>query len=232
MFRTRGEARPDTGARPQPFGGRDVVARQGQARGVAVSSILGPRSRPRRPAGSASRARSRIWASRRARERISERVAPPARLTRSRSAPISGLCAATPASGPRWHAPALGDETLRDEARALIGYGLAKYHDRRSEFDEAASAGLTANAARRRVSGPLDRAALTARVDGIIGTYTARVLRRAPPAWPRQRSAGLHRRAAPVRHDPDRADLVRASDAARRRRTPRSRPAGRSFDRG
>jgi len=69
---------------------------------------------------------------------------------------------------------ALSDDTTRDEARAAIGYGLAKYHDRRSEFAEAASAGLIANAARRSASGRLDRVALTARVDGIIGTYTAK----------------------------------------------------------
>ncbi len=59
-----------------------------------------------------------------------------------------------------------------DEAKALIGYGLAKYHDRRREYAEAAAAGLAANAARRRKTGPLDRAALAARIDHILRTYT------------------------------------------------------------
>lgn len=60
-----------------------------------------------------------------------------------------------------------------DEAKALVGYGLAKYYDQRGNYREAAHAGLAANAARRRKAGPLDRAALAARVDGIIATYTA-----------------------------------------------------------
>jgi tetratricopeptide (TPR) repeat protein len=68
---------------------------------------------------------------------------------------------------------ALRKPELRDEARALIGYGLAKYHDRRGDFAEAAKAALAANAARRRAAGPLDRAALAARVDGLIATYDA-----------------------------------------------------------
>lgn len=60
-----------------------------------------------------------------------------------------------------------------DEARALIAYGLAKYHDRRKDYSRAAAAGITANAARRRGAGPLDRAALAARVDGLIETFDA-----------------------------------------------------------
>lgn len=68
---------------------------------------------------------------------------------------------------------ALADRHMPDEAKALVGYGLAKYHDRRSRYAEAALAGLAANAARRRKTGPLDRAALAARVDGIIETYTS-----------------------------------------------------------
>jgi tetratricopeptide (TPR) repeat protein len=60
---------------------------------------------------------------------------------------------------------------LRDEAKALIGYGLAKYHDRRGDFAAAASAGRIANEARRRVAGPANRAASSARIDGLIATY-------------------------------------------------------------
>ncbi|MGH7964622.1 MAG: tetratricopeptide repeat protein, partial [Candidatus Binatia bacterium] len=68
---------------------------------------------------------------------------------------------------------ALANAAVQDEAKALIGYGLAKYYDRRSEYAAAATAGLTANAARRRVGGPLDREKLTARVDGLIAGYDA-----------------------------------------------------------
>jgi tetratricopeptide (TPR) repeat protein len=60
-----------------------------------------------------------------------------------------------------------------DEAKALIGYGLAKHHDRRGDHAAAALAGRTANAARRRSAGALDRAALTLRVDRIIARYDA-----------------------------------------------------------
>jgi tetratricopeptide (TPR) repeat protein len=63
---------------------------------------------------------------------------------------------------------ALGDAQRADEARALIGYGLAKYHDRRREPASAARAGIAANAARRRSAGPFDRAAFDTRVDTII----------------------------------------------------------------
>jgi tetratricopeptide (TPR) repeat protein len=59
-----------------------------------------------------------------------------------------------------------------DETKALVGYGLLKFHDRRKNYAAAAEAGLAANAARRRRMGALDRAALTARVDAIIQTYT------------------------------------------------------------
>ncbi|MGH8727717.1 MAG: tetratricopeptide repeat-containing sulfotransferase family protein [Burkholderiales bacterium] len=68
---------------------------------------------------------------------------------------------------------ALRDNTVQDEAKALIGYGLAKYYDRRGQYRDAARAGELANAARRRKIGPLDRDKLAARVDGVIETYTA-----------------------------------------------------------
>ncbi len=67
---------------------------------------------------------------------------------------------------------AMNDPQANDEAKALIGYGLCKYHDRRKRFAEAARQGLAANAARRRNNGALDRAALSDRVDAIIATYT------------------------------------------------------------
>jgi hypothetical protein len=67
---------------------------------------------------------------------------------------------------------ALRDPLVPDGGKALIGYGLAKYHDRRREFAAAADAGRLANAARQRVAGPLDRDMLVARVEGMIGTYT------------------------------------------------------------
>jgi tetratricopeptide (TPR) repeat protein len=67
---------------------------------------------------------------------------------------------------------ALDDARVIDEAKALIGYGLAKYHDRRRDYAAAAHAGSAANSARRRHTGVLDRAQLTARIDRLIDTYT------------------------------------------------------------
>jgi hypothetical protein len=66
---------------------------------------------------------------------------------------------------------AMNDAAATDEGKALIGYGLLKFHDRRKNYAAAAEAGLKANAARRRVAGFMDRAALTRRIDGIIATY-------------------------------------------------------------
>lgn len=66
----------------------------------------------------------------------------------------------------------LADAAVKDEARALIGYGLAKYQDRRKDWAAAAAAGSAANAARRRVAGNLDRAALVQRIDRIVATYS------------------------------------------------------------
>jgi tetratricopeptide (TPR) repeat protein len=68
---------------------------------------------------------------------------------------------------------ALQAPSLSDEVRALIGYGLAKYQDRRGRFDEAAKAGRIANASRRRAAGPSNREALRSRVDSLISTYDA-----------------------------------------------------------
>jgi tetratricopeptide (TPR) repeat protein len=60
-----------------------------------------------------------------------------------------------------------------EEAKALIGYGLAKFYDRHDRFSAAAHAGVRANAARRKLSGAFDRKALCMRVDAIVRTYTA-----------------------------------------------------------
>ncbi len=67
---------------------------------------------------------------------------------------------------------AMDNPETPDEAKVMIGYGLAKYHDRRREYAEAAAVGLAANAARRRKTGPLERAALAARIDHMLRTYT------------------------------------------------------------
>ncbi len=58
------------------------------------------------------------------------------------------------------------------EGKALIGYGLAKFYDRRGSYKEAASAATRANSARRKAAGPLDRNGLQARVDEIMAAYT------------------------------------------------------------
>lgn len=64
-----------------------------------------------------------------------------------------------------------GTSLPADEQVALIGYGLLKYHDRRKDRVAASHAGIAANAARRAKAGPLDRAALSQRIDRIIQTY-------------------------------------------------------------
>jgi tetratricopeptide (TPR) repeat protein len=67
----------------------------------------------------------------------------------------------------------LRDAGANAESRALVGYGLCKYHDRRKAYARVAETGLAANAARRAAAGPLDRKALADRVDCIIQTYDA-----------------------------------------------------------
>jgi tetratricopeptide (TPR) repeat protein len=66
----------------------------------------------------------------------------------------------------------MADVKAGDETRALIGYGLLKYHDRRRDYAAAAAAGLAANAARRRGAGLLDRAMLAQRIDRIVACCT------------------------------------------------------------
>jgi tetratricopeptide (TPR) repeat protein len=66
---------------------------------------------------------------------------------------------------------AMASADATDEGKALIGYGLVKFHDRRKDYAAAATAGQHANAARRRSAGALDRAALSKRIDAVIATY-------------------------------------------------------------
>ncbi|MET0335161.1 MAG: sulfotransferase [Rhizobacter sp.] len=67
---------------------------------------------------------------------------------------------------------ALDHPATPDEGVARVGYGLAKFHDKRGEPAAAAHAARQANAARRRLHGVLDRSALAARVDTLIATCT------------------------------------------------------------
>ena len=67
---------------------------------------------------------------------------------------------------------AVHDAGIADGGKALIGYGLTKYYDRRGDLASAAAAGRHANAARRRSAGPLDRDELIARIDSIIESYS------------------------------------------------------------
>ncbi len=67
---------------------------------------------------------------------------------------------------------ALEQDETPDEAKALLGYGLAKYYSRRSTYSQSARAGKLANAARRRKAGSLNREVLTRRIDDMISTYT------------------------------------------------------------
>ncbi|HBR97679.1 MAG TPA: sulfotransferase, partial [Gammaproteobacteria bacterium] len=66
----------------------------------------------------------------------------------------------------------LRDTQAKDDAKALVGYGLAKYYNKRKDYAAAAEAGVLASDARRRSAGELDREALQARVDRMIETYT------------------------------------------------------------
>ncbi|MGD9850593.1 MAG: sulfotransferase [Nitrospirales bacterium] len=75
----------------------------------------------------------------------------------------------------KWQAhaeAALVHNETPDEAKALLGYGLAKYYARQQAYARSATAGQLANAARRRKAGSLDRKALTERVDKLMATYT------------------------------------------------------------
>jgi tetratricopeptide (TPR) repeat protein len=59
---------------------------------------------------------------------------------------------------------ALDDSQRPGDGRALVGYGLAKYHDRQKDLAAAAAAARAANEARRRQAGAFDRAAFDGRM--------------------------------------------------------------------
>ncbi len=65
----------------------------------------------------------------------------------------------------------LGDEGLADDDRALLGYALGKVHDARAAYPQAMRHWHDANAARRRVAGEPEPAALGQRVDDIIAAF-------------------------------------------------------------
>lgn len=67
----------------------------------------------------------------------------------------------------------LRTEAVNDESKALVGYGLTKFHNRRKNYPQAAEAGLLASDARRRSAGVLNREALVERIDNMIETYTS-----------------------------------------------------------
>jgi tetratricopeptide (TPR) repeat protein len=64
---------------------------------------------------------------------------------------------------------AVADARRADDARAVIGYGLAKHHDRHKDFPAAAAAARAANEARRREAGAFDRDAFDGRVAALLG---------------------------------------------------------------
>ncbi|PCJ30227.1 MAG: hypothetical protein COA90_09940 [Gammaproteobacteria bacterium] len=66
----------------------------------------------------------------------------------------------------------LRDDKVKDEAKALIGYGLTKFHNKRKHYQAAAESGLLASTARQGVAGKLDREQLVQRIDHMIATYT------------------------------------------------------------
>lgn len=72
----------------------------------------------------------------------------------------------------------LCDDSVNDEAKEFIGYGLIKYYSKRKDYKAAATAGKLANNARQKIAGKLDRAALTTQIDNIIATYTADFFRK------------------------------------------------------
>lgn len=65
----------------------------------------------------------------------------------------------------------LVDDALADDDRALLGYALGKVHDARADHPRAMRHWDDANAARRRVAGEPEPAALAQRVDDIIAAF-------------------------------------------------------------
>jgi len=73
---------------------------------------------------------------------------------------------------------------LDDAGRALLGYGLGKALDGLGRHAEAMTSWIDANAARRRMIGPLDRAALDERANRLIEDFS-------PRFWQRVAASGL-----------------------------------------
>ncbi len=63
-------------------------------------------------------------------------------------------------------------ESTPDGAKALIGYGLGKVHDRRGNYDTAFAAFQAANSARRKSAGKFDETEFDQRINSIIETFT------------------------------------------------------------
>jgi tetratricopeptide (TPR) repeat protein len=69
---------------------------------------------------------------------------------------------------------ALQEGSVADEAKALVGYGIGKAREQAGDYDGAFAAWSTANIARRRIAGELDRDELVSRVDRLIAVFDER----------------------------------------------------------
>lgn len=74
----------------------------------------------------------------------------------------------------------LDDRALPDAERAVLGYALGRCLEHAESYDEAFAAWETANLARRRLTGGLDRQAARAHVDIQIARYNPEVLAKPP----------------------------------------------------
>jgi len=86
------------------------------------------------------------------------------------------LALADPAECGAWRErarAALHADATCDSERAVIGYGLARHHDRAGDPAAAVTAARLANSARRKEAGSADADALAARVAGIRSNYNA-----------------------------------------------------------
>lgn len=66
---------------------------------------------------------------------------------------------------------AMDGDSATDVARALIGYGLGKVHHAKGDSERAMQAWTLANQARRRETGPFDRARFSRRIDDLIQVF-------------------------------------------------------------
>ena len=104
----------------------------------------------------------------------------------------------------------LADPDLPDGRRCALQFGLAQVHDARGDYDEAAESLRQANAlalavARKRGQ-DYDPAEHARFVDGMMAICTPAFFERVRGIGLETRAADLHRRAAALRHDADRAD--------------------------